>query len=262
LAVPTAQAEEVFLDVQGTRVRVQRKGSGSPVLVLHGEEGVGQWHPLYEQLSRRHQVLVPEHPGMGQSDQPAWLESIQDVVYHELDLLDAMGLEQVNVVGESFGGWLAAELAVGHTPRIRKLVLIGPYGVRPAGTSMPDIFAMSGEQLAQATYHDQALAARVAEHRPSREELERQLRDKATLSRVGWNPYLEDPQLQVWLRRVTCPTLLIWGAQDRIVPVNVAQAWLARLPDATLHVVENAGHLPQVERADEVARAVSAFLGS
>lgn len=260
MAVEVARAEETFLDVRNLRIRLQRKGQGEPVVVLHGEEGVGQWHPFYERLAQRFQVLVPEHPGFGQSGQPDWLEGIQDLVYHSLEVMEALGLGQVHLVGESFGGWLAAELAVGHGERLKKLVLIDPYGIKPPSVRLPDVFVLSAEQLASATFYDRRLAVEAAAKRPTREELERRLRERATLSRIGWNPYLHNPQLPVWLHRVRVPTLVVWGKHDRLVPLEVAQAWLERLPNARLMVVEDAGHLPQVERAEQVAEAVSRFL--
>lgn len=261
MATPNAVGvDETFLDIHGTRVFCQRKGRGEPLLVLHGEDGASQWRPLYDRLAERFDVMAPDHPGFGRSELPHWLESIRDLVYHYLDVLEALGLDQVHIMGEGFGGWLAAELAVGHDDRLRKLVLIDPFGIKPRELQLPDLFAMNREQLAATTFQDPRLAGEYAGQQPPREELERQLQDKATLSRIGWNPYLHNPQLPQWLHRVRAPTLLVWGRQDQLIPPEAAQLWLEGLPNARLVVIEEAGHLPQVERTDEVFRAVGDFL--
>src|SRR3712207_1706078 len=128
------------------------------------------------------------------------------------------------------------------------------------GSPIPDLFAMSPGQWARATLHDDQLAARQAEQRPSREELERHLRDRATLARLAWNPRLHDPSLLKWLHRLRVPTLLVWGRHDRVVPLETSEVWLRRLPTARLAVIEQAGHYPQVERPEEVGRVVTEFL--
>lgn len=249
-----------YLDVHGTRVYLQRKGQGPPLLVLHGEDAASRWRAFHDRLAERFDLLLPDHPGFGHSDLPSWLEGVPDLVYHYLDVLDVLGLDRVYLLGESFGGWLAAELATAHSQRLAGLVLIAPFGLRAQGAPVPDLFMLNREQLAAASVVDSRVAAELAAPPPSREALERHLQDRATLSRLAWNPYLHNPQLQHWLRRVTVPTLLVWGREDRLVPLETAQLWLERLPSARLATIDRAGHLPQVEHADRTADLVLEFL--
>ena len=252
--------ESTSLEVLGVGVSLQRKGRGAPLLMLHGEDTASRWLPFHDSLAERFQVILPDHPGFGRSAQPDWLDTIQDLAYSYLELVTALGLECVRVVGESFGGWLAAALAIAQPERIERLALVGPLGFKPPGLILPDLFAMSPEEWSAMTLEDETLAAREAEGLRVRENLERHLRDRATLARLAWTPHLHDPKLPVWLHRIRLPTLLVWGRQDRVVPPAVADAWLERLPDARLVVIEQAGHLPHLERPAEAARIVGDFL--
>ena len=255
-----ALQEETTLEVSGVRVYCQRRGQGPPLLLLHAEDAASQWRPFHALLARQFEVILPDHPGFGRSEALPWLRGMPDLVYWYLDFLDQLGLERVHVVGESFGGWLAATLAVVYSHRLERLVLIGPAGVKPRGVSVPDLFAMSPAEWAATTLHAPERVAAGSAERPNRATLERQLRDKATLARLAWNPYLHDPQLPHWLHRVRVPTLLIWGRYDRLLPPALADHWLRRLPDARLVTIEAAGHFPQIERPDVVAATVSDFL--
>jgi pimeloyl-ACP methyl ester carboxylesterase len=228
--------------------------------VLHEETGASRWDPFQAGLAEQFEVVLPDHPGFGRSGQVAWLDGLQDYVYYYLALLSALGLERVSVVGESFGGWLAALLAISHPERIEKLVLVSPLGLKRRGDWLPDLFAMSSEAWVELTLYDEQLAARLTAERPSREELERQLGDRATLARLAWNPRLHDPKLLRWLHRARVPTLLVWGREDRVLPPETTELWLEQLPEARLMVIEQAGHYPALERPDEVGRVVTEFL--
>ncbi len=250
---------ESFLEVHGIRIHLLRRGEGYPLLALHGEDGASRWRAFHQQLAERFDVLLPDHPGFGFSDDPPWVEGIQDLVYHYLDLLDLLGLERVHLVGESFGGWLAAELAVASPERVARLVLIGPFGLKKRGLSLPDLFAVSREELAHLAAVRPETVSELAAPLP-REALERHLRDRATLSRVGFNPYLHSPRLEHWLHRARMPTLLVWGRSDRLVPPDMADLWLQMLPKARLVLVDGAGHVPHLEEPESVARLVAEFL--
>src|SRR5690242_5366279 len=106
---------EAMLEVRGTRIRVLRGGAGRPLIFLHGASGHVGWLPVFEQLSARFDVIAPEHPGFGTSDDPAWLDHPSDLAYFYLDLIETLGLDRVHLMGTSLGGWIAAELAVRNT---------------------------------------------------------------------------------------------------------------------------------------------------
>ena len=119
-------AKETFETVNGCKIRIRRGGQGAPVLYLHGALGVAAWMPFMEALSRRFDVIVPDHPGYGASDTPDWLDNVGDLAYFYLDLMRQLGLSEVHLAGASLGGWIAAEIAVRDCHPLRSLTLTAP----------------------------------------------------------------------------------------------------------------------------------------
>ena len=138
-----------FLSVADTRIHMLRGGRGAPLLVLHPEFGANQWFPYHDRLAQHFHLVAPDHPGFGHSDRPEWLDGIDDLVFHYVDLLDALELERVAVVGTSLGGWIAAELAVAHPARIDRLVLVGAGGIKVDGVERFDLFLHPIEETLQ-----------------------------------------------------------------------------------------------------------------
>jgi len=136
-----------FLEVRGVRTHLLKGGRGRPLLVLHPEFGANMWAPYHDVLAAHFTVLAPDHLGFGQSDRPDWLETIDDLVFHYLDLLDTLELERLSIVGTSLGGWIAAAFAVAHPERVERLVLAAPAGVKVDGVERYDFFANSFEEL-------------------------------------------------------------------------------------------------------------------
>ena len=121
------------------RSSMLRRGEGKPVLVLHAAGGAGAWSPYLERLSERFDVLAPDHPGFGLSPVLAEVDSMSTLVEHYLSLLDGLGLDTVSVVGASFGGWLAAEIASTAPDRVDRLVLMSPAGLLIADAPPADL---------------------------------------------------------------------------------------------------------------------------
>src|SRR6185437_9893780 len=126
-------AETTELKVRGVNVRLHRAGTGPTVLFLHGAGGVPVWLPFFDALAEHHTVLVPEHPGFGGSDDPAWISSMSDLALFYLDLVEEEGLDGIHLIGNSLGGWLAAEILVRDRARFRSLVQLAPAGIRVKG---------------------------------------------------------------------------------------------------------------------------------
>src|SRR6201988_874367 len=130
-----------MVEVRGGRLPVSRGAAGEPVLFLHAAGGAGAWMEFHGQLAGAgFDVIAPDHPGFAMSDDFPLVEAMDDLVYHYLDVLDALGLERVHVVGASFGGWIAAELAVAASHRLRSLTLLSAAGLRMHEQPVPDIF--------------------------------------------------------------------------------------------------------------------------
>jgi pimeloyl-ACP methyl ester carboxylesterase len=240
-----------FLELDGCKLNLRRGGSGQPLLYLHGASGAPVILPFMDRLAERFDVLVPEHPGYGQSEEPGWLENIHDVAYFYLDFLEQLELENVVVVGSSMGGWIAMELAVRDTSRLASLVLVAPAGISAPGVQPADIFLMSAEELVRNLFFDQGLAeARLAEP-VTPEALDIALKNKHTTARLAWEPRLHDPFLPKWLHRIDVPVKIIWGREDRILPVQFLEHFSKLMPNAKTHVIEGAGHLPQAEKPEQ-----------
>lgn len=243
--------KQSFVEINHCRTSVLRGGVGEPLLYLHGANGAGAVQPFMTKLAERFDVIVPEHPGFGLSDEPGWLENIHDLAYFYLDFLRAMGLNRVHVVGSSIGGWLALEIAIRDSSCIASLVLVAPSGIQVPGLQTGDIFLWTPEQLVRNTLFDQTLADRVLAQHVSDEQMETAIKNRFTVARLAWEPRLHDPFLEKWLHRIDVPTGIIWGESDRILPVAYADAFKKRIPHAEVSVIRRCGHLPQVEKVDE-----------
>lgn len=245
-----------FLEVDGCRVHLRRGGAGDPLLFLHGASGAPLILPFMERLAERFDVLVPEHPGYGLSDEPAWLDNIHDLGYFYLDLLKALDLRGVTLVGNSMGGWMAMEIAVRDSSRLKSLVLVSPAGIAAPGVQPADIFLMSDEQLVRSLFQDPKLAEARLAAPATPEALDISLKNKHTTAKLAWEPRLHDPHLPKWLHRIDVPVKIIWGRQDRILPVAFLEEYRRLMPEAKTFIVENAGHLPHVEQPDEFVELV------
>lgn len=240
-------------------VHLLRGGSGEPLLFLHGGGGAGRWGPAHEALSRRFDVVAPDHPGFGFSDVMDELDSMDDLVYHYLDLLERLEVPRVKVVGISFGGWLAAELAVHSPERVATLVLAAPAGLRLPEHPITDLFLMTPQQRVRALFHDPARA-------PAADPADTQAafqayKDMAALARFGWSPFMANPKLERRLHRVTARTCVIAGEHDAIVPRAHCERYAQAIPGARLRVLEGCGHAMDTEAPQALAEAVTEFAG-
>jgi pimeloyl-ACP methyl ester carboxylesterase len=249
-----------FVEIDGCRTHLRRGGSGEPLLFLHGASGAPAILPFMERLAQRFEVLVPEHPGYGLSGEPEWLDTIHDAAYFYLDFIHHLNLERLTVVGSSIGGWIAMEMAVRDTSRMKALVLVSPAGIAAPDAPPADIFLLSPEEVVRTLFHDPKLAeARLAEP-VTPEALDISLKNRHTTARLAWEPRLHDPHLAKWLHRIDVPVQLIWGEHDRILPVKLVETYRRLLPDANVAIVKEAGHLPHAEKAEEFCELVTRFV--
>src|SRR5215213_9608418 len=239
--------------VHGVALEVLRQGGGGgePVLFLHGFQPAEPGARWLQLLGRRAEVVAPSHPGFGRSERPKDFESAYDLLNLYAAFIDTLGDRGVTLVGSSFGGWLAAELAVRSCDRIARLVLVDALGIKVGDRTTPDIldvFNTHPDQVTAATWHDPAKAPDLDAQ--SDEQLIMRHRNWESLCLYGWHPYMHNPRLAFWLPRIAAPTLVLWGASDRIVTPDYGQAYAARIPGAGFAPIEATGHHPELEQPD------------
>jgi pimeloyl-ACP methyl ester carboxylesterase len=241
-------------------VTVFRQGRGRPVLVLHAAGGAGAWNPYLQRLSEQFDVIAPDHPGFGLSDELPEVGSVRRLVPHYTALLEKLGVDRFDLVGASFGGWVAAELAAGVPERVERLVLMAPAGLDVPGAPPADLFTMSPEQIVRALFHDGTVADTALSVPPTPEAAEQAARDATAFERFARDPFLHDPELPARLPCITAPTLVLAAEVDRIIPRAHSEAYTSAIPGAQLRVVPECGHALYQERPDYVANQVIRFL--
>ncbi|HEX4112135.1 MAG TPA: alpha/beta fold hydrolase [Stellaceae bacterium] len=243
-----------------TEIRVWRGGAGAPLLFLSDANIGAAWLPFHDRLAERFDVILPEHPGYGGGDAPAWLDRVADLANFYLDLLAQLELSRVHLVGAALGGWIAAELATRNTARLASLTLIDPWGLRVDGVTGIDPFASTDEQTLRDLFADAKTADLQVARILAPEGEDALLKGKMITAKLAWQPRLHDPHLTKWLHRIDVPTLIGWGEQDKLLPRAYGAAWRAAVPGARLVTISGAGHLPHAEKPDESAGMITDFI--
>jgi pimeloyl-ACP methyl ester carboxylesterase len=266
MTVP-AESSAPGVAINGVAMEIVERGKGRPLLFLHPGHPSGRLDPkspVLELLSERVRVLAPTHPGFGSTPAPRELTTVDDLAYLYLDMLDALDLREVVVVGASLGGWIAAEMAVKSTERMSALVLANAVGIKAGDREtrdIADIFAVTDKQLAELAWADPARLAPNPKGLPE-SDLIAMARSRESTGRYAWSPYMHNPKLKGRLHRVRVPTLVLWGAADRVTKVEYGKSYAAAIPGAKFETIEGAGHFPHLEQPQAFARAVSAFVES
>ena len=250
--------------VHGVPLTLLERGQGRPILVLHGESGLEPGASFVSLLAEQGRVIAPCHPGFGHATDVDAIDTVDDLSYLYLDLLEALELRGVTVVGCSLGGWVAAEMAVKCAERLTKLVLVAPTGIKVGDREtrdIPDIFALPPDEVARLQYHDPSRTARDYTNL-SDDELRAIVRNREATALYVWEPYFHNPKLRQRLHRIRIPTLLVWGASDRfLIPDYYGAAYREAIPGARLEIVEQAGHWPHVEQPVALVEHIRRFLG-
>jgi pimeloyl-ACP methyl ester carboxylesterase len=237
---------------------IQETGTGRPVLLLHGGGGPFTVAALATHLAGTAHVIAPTHPGFNGTQRPANIDSVRALADEYARYLEAEDLRDVLVVGSSMGGWLAAELALGSAAdRITGLVLINAAGIDVAGHPIRNISGMLPQEFAQYSFHDPSNLKLPA---PTPEGLAIAQGNAATLNALAGDPYMHDPMLLGRLGGIHTPTLVIWGASDRVVDADYGRAFAAAIPDARFELIPEAGHLPHLEQPAAVFAALDSLV--
>jgi pimeloyl-ACP methyl ester carboxylesterase len=243
-------------------VTVTDGGDGHPFLVLHGGGGPQSVAPFAGLLAttRQARVIVPVHPGFGGTPRPERLDSIAGLARVYAALLDRLDLQDVTVVGNSIGGWIAAELALLESPRVGSLVLVDAAGIEVEGHPIVDFFSLTLDQVAEFSYHD---PERFRIDPTTMSDAQRAVfaGNRSSLATYGGQA-MTDQSLRSRLEKITVPTLVVWGDSDQIVDLDYGRAYSAAIPGATFLLLPDTGHLPQLETPEQLLTAIWDFADS
>jgi pimeloyl-ACP methyl ester carboxylesterase len=256
----TMSTQRISVAGLGTvEVSFSDQGTGHPVLLLHGGGGpqtVGGFAELLA-TQRPARVITPTHPGFGGTSRPDWLASVPALAALYLELVADLGLRDVTVVGNSIGGWIAAEMAIASSERISSFVLVDAVGIVVPGHPIADFFSLTPRQVAELSYHDPDKFG-IDPSKLSPEALQMMTGNRATL-RVYAGTSMGDPGLSRRLAAVSTPTLVVWGDSDQIADAGYGRALADAIPGAQFLPLTDSGHLPQIETPRALLEVVWAF---
>jgi pimeloyl-ACP methyl ester carboxylesterase len=254
---------EQSIDVAGIRLQVLRGGNGEPLLVLHGAGGNPGWLAYHRELAKHFTVYAPSHPGYGQSSRPDWISTINDMAHFYRQFIEELNLAPVRLMGSSMGGWLAAEITAMCPAYVRSLILVDAAGIKPEVGEIAEVLMVSQDVARKLRFYDPTQVPdfdTVVNRQLTPEEEAVQWRNREMTSRLCWKPYFHNPKLPAYLHGVKVPTLIVWGRQDAIVPLNCGELYQQALVNSTLHIIDRCGHSPALEKPQEFLAAVLEFL--
>jgi pimeloyl-ACP methyl ester carboxylesterase len=249
--------------VGGGTISYLQGGSGArSLLVLPHENGHPPQHAFLDRLTGEFSLYYPWLPGFHDGEPGAWdwLTNPRDLAVVLRQFVEALGLQQLTLVGCGFGGWLAAEMATMASTALDALVLIAPLGIKPTSGFIYDQFLVSTEAYARAAFKDQSKFDALYGEQPDLEQLEHWETDREMTSRLAWKPYMYNPALPQLLTAVATPALILCGDADEVAPRSCAEAYLSALSNAQLDVVPQSGHALELEQPEAAATRVSSFL--
>lgn len=264
MSTTTASAVSTeFVELDHKKIQVTVGGAGKPLVYLHSAGGETDWMPFHEALARSFRVVAPAAPGFALSSGLDQIDNMHDLAWHTIDLLATMKIERAPLVGFSLGAWLAAQIAIFRPSLVSHLVLVDAAGLRLPEAPMAELFIDDLDELRELLFHDPQDPAVELAMPGSLDDprILNWLRAREATARLGWNPYLHDPKLPLHLHRIECPTLVVWGKQDKLIPLAHGEYYARHIPHARLEVLDQCGHMLPFERAEDFARLVTTFCG-
>jgi pimeloyl-ACP methyl ester carboxylesterase len=265
MTTSTGHFTETMVEVAQTQLYLLNGGTGSPLLVLHGVEGHEGWLSVHEALAQQATVYAPAHPGFAQTERPPWIETVahQALFYHWF--LQESGLQGIDLIGVGVGGWIAAQMAVMCQATLRHLILVDAAGVRPRQGEVADIFIIPWREMVERSLYDAkhcAEAERIYTAAPLQEFGGMREAGRSMAMRMCYRPYMYDPALLPTLGKIRVPTLVVWGAQDQIIPIDCGHLYQQAIPGAALRVIDRCGHWAHFEQPQTLAEIIREFIAA
>lgn len=251
---------ERTIEAAGCKIHLSRAGKGAPIVVLHHDFGTPDQAELYDTLAQSNEVIVPHHAGWGKSSRPEWMRNVRDMAVLYQGILASEGIEKPTLLGLGFGGWVAAEMATMAPKGFAKLVLVAPFGIKPAEGYILDQAIVSYIDYPKAAFAD-AKAFEKVYGNVTTDQLEAWDIGREMSFRIAWKPYMYSQTLPHLLGAVKTPALIVWGDKDQHIPSSTASQWKAALPGSKVEIVKGAGHAVDLEKPAELAKLVKAFIG-
>ena len=252
---------ECTVDIAGTMIHMTRGGKGPPVLVLHRDIGMPATSLFQNELAKSSDVIVPNHPGWEGSRRAEWMRSVRDLAVMYRGLLAELKIQNAVLVGLGFGGWIAAEMATMAPADVAKLVLVAPMGIKPSQGDILDQAIVSYIDYARTGFHDQKAFDGIYGAEPSTDQLEAWDIAREMCFRIAWKPYMYSQTLPHLLASMRAPTLVVWGDDDKVVPMSAGKRYAEALPNAKLEIVKGCGHAVDMEQPEVLAKLVNTFIG-
>ena len=256
---------EEMIEAAGIQVQLRKGGKGEPLLVIPSELGVPGWLDTHQELAGHFTVYVPSLPGFGQSSRPDWIVNVRDMAAWVTWFVRDLGLPQpLNVIGFSMGGWIAAEIATMNSSIFKKMVLVSPAGLKPQQGETWDYFVNSGKEAFERAFHDSGQSPEYAQYYGkdwTPDEAEQVEINREMAARLLWKPYMKSHTLAALLGGVDTETLLVWGRDDGIIPVSTCQLYQSAIKGAKTKILDNCGHMPEMEKPSEFTKTVLDFFG-
>ena len=202
-------------------------------------------------------TVAPVHPGFALTDRPEELASIAGLARLYASLLEQLALEDVAVVGNSIGGWIAAELALLRPRSLSQLILIDAVGIDVPGHPVTDVAGLRVPEIMKLSFHDPAPFLRDPSTLSPEEQAALAANQRAL---AAYAPAMTDPHSRLRLQALEIPTTVLWGRSDGIVDVDYGRAYADAIHDARFHVLDDTGHMPQLETPDRVIDVIASEL--
>ena len=257
-----ADFAERSVEVNGSPITLIEGGKGAPLLVLHEELGHPGWLSWHKKIAEKRKLIIPIQPGT-RNERISWIRNVRDLTILYGFLLRELKIDRLDVIGFSFGGYLAAEMAVNNPGLFGKMTLVSPFGIQPPDGFIMDMFPMSSAEYLRASVADPDNMAEFPHlyGEASAQQFEHWEDARTEMARVAWEPYMFDPALPHMLPGLkNLPTLIVYGDRDAILPKSAVDAYAKAIPGAKLKVIAGAGHRPESEKTDAFVRELETFL--